>query len=84
MRILSFIGLRWGEESLPPDHLAPACEALAAAIDREDDVMVDEICKRYMLPWCEAARKRLGPLPDRAMLDLAERFDADLRMLGGR
>jgi TorA maturation chaperone TorD len=84
MRILSFIGLRWSEETLPPDHLAPGCEALAAAIDREDDVMVAEICKRYMLPWCETARQRLGVMPGGAMLDLSERFDADLRMLGVR
>ncbi len=80
MRILGFLGLRWQSESLPPDHLGPCCEALAAAIDREDPVMVAEICKRYMLPWCEKAKARLED--DTSMLDLAERFADDLRMLG--
>jgi TorA maturation chaperone TorD len=83
MRILGFIGLRWNEESLPPDHLGPACEALATAIDGEDEMLVGEICKRYMLPWCELAKERLGASSDGRMCDLAARFEADLLALGG-
>ncbi|MBW2314910.1 MAG: hypothetical protein JRH10_12020 [Deltaproteobacteria bacterium] len=81
MRVLHFLGLRWQEATLPPDHLAPGCEALAAAIDRDDDVLVAELCARYMLPWCERAREGIGENA-RAMGDLAARFEADLRALG--
>lgn len=82
MRVLQFLGLHWQDETLPPDHLAPGCEALAAAIDREDRVMASELCRRYLLPWCERARARLGD-ESRVASALAERFEADLRSLGG-
>jgi TorA maturation chaperone TorD len=82
MRVLQFLGLRWQDAALAPDHLAPGCEALAAAIDRDDDVMVSEVCRRYLLPWCERARERLGAGPE-AMLALAQCFEADLRSLAG-
>ncbi len=81
MRVLQFLGLRWRDGTLPPDHLAPGCEALAAAIDRRDAVMVAELCRRYLLPWCARARERLGGRAA-AALQLAERFEADLRSLG--
>jgi hypothetical protein len=81
MRVLQFLGLRWREAALPPDHLAPGCEALAAAIDRDDPVMVSELCGRYLLPWCRNARERLDAGPGVA-LALAECFEADLRSLG--
>lgn len=82
MRVLQFLGLRWQEATLPPDHLAPGCEALAAAIDRDDEVMVAELCRRYLLPWCEHAFERLGA-ESSAMLALAHCFESDLRSLGG-
>ncbi len=82
MRVLQFLGLHFEASALPPDHLAPGCEALAAAVDREDDVMVAELCRRYLLPWCRCAQDRLlgqtGP-----MRALADRFEADLRALAG-
>ena len=81
MRILQFLGLRWNGAALPPDHLAPGCEALATAIDREDGVFVSELCRRYLLPWCACARARLQEEPG-AMRALASRFEADLRALG--
>jgi len=81
MRVFEFLGLRWQEAALPPDHLAPGCEALAAAIDRGDEVMVSELCRRYLLPWCGRARERLGAEPA-FMLVLTGRFEADLRVLG--
>jgi hypothetical protein len=83
MRVFQFLGLRWQEAALPPDHLAPGCEALAAAIDREDEVMVAELCRRYMLPWCGRARERLAQ-EQGAMQGLAARFEADLRALDTR
>jgi hypothetical protein len=42
--------------------------------------MVAELRGRYLLPWCERARERLGAEPGPA-LALAERFEADLRAL---
>jgi len=81
IRVLHFLELRWQEAALPPDHLAPACEALAAAIDREDAVMVSELCQRYFLPWCQHARERLGADASPAR-SLAAGFEADLRALG--
>ena len=82
MRVLQFLGLTWNDATLPPDHLAPACEALAAAIDHGDDMMVSEVCGRYLLPWCERAGERLeGESP--AMLQLARCFETDLRSVNG-
>jgi hypothetical protein len=81
MRVLGFLGLRWQGATLPPDHLAPGCEALAAAIDREDAVLVAELCGRYLLPWCERARERLADDAS-GMGALAARFESDLRALG--
>ena len=81
MRVLQFLGLRWQDAALPPDHLAPGCEALAAAIDRDDEMMVAELCRRYLLPWCERAGDRLAGESD-AMHSLARCFEADLRSLG--
>jgi hypothetical protein len=82
LRVFHFLGLRWRDAALPPDHLAPGCEALAAAIDREDHVMATELCGRYLLPWCASARERLGA-GSGAMRALTERFAADLRSLTG-
>jgi len=81
MRVLSFLGLQWKEGTLPPDHLAPSCEALATAIEREDEVMVSELCERFFLPWCERASERLADETD-SMRALAECFQSDLRRLG--
>lgn len=78
MRVLQFLGLRWNEASLPPDHLAPSCEALAAAIDREDQVMVAELCRRYLLPWCQQARNKICG-DHEVMREVIECFDLDLR-----
>ncbi|GAG41560.1 unnamed protein product, partial [marine sediment metagenome] len=80
MRVLNFLGLRWQQGALPPDHLAPGCEALAIAIDREDEVMVSELRERYLLPWCKFAHERLTDDPG-TMRVLAERFESDLRLL---
>ncbi len=82
MRILGFMGLRFQEASLPPDHLAPACEALATAIDREDEVLAHEIVERYLLPWCEKARERLRANEHGGMSGIVSRFEADLGMPG--
>ncbi len=80
MRVLQFLGLKWQDAALPPDHLAPACEALATAIDREDTVMIGELCERYLLPWCAQAIPRLAE-GSQPMRELVERFESDLKAL---
>ena len=59
MRVLAHLGLRFGERTLPPDHLGAACEALACAIEREEDVLVHELVERYLAPWCGVASAHL-------------------------
>ncbi len=80
MRVLQFLGLAWQDAALPPDHLAPACEALAAAIDRDDAVMVGELRERYLQPWCSLARTRLAEGPE-GMRALVEQLEEDLLSL---
>jgi TorA maturation chaperone TorD len=82
MRVLQFLGLAWQDAALPPDHLAPGCEALAAAIDKGDRVMVAELCERYLQPWCEQAHARLAEGPQ-AMRELVGCFEGDLQSVAG-
>lgn len=64
MRVIAHLALRWGERSLPPDHLGVACDVLARAIERGEDVLVRELVDRYLDPWCEVARARLASRAD--------------------
>jgi len=77
MRVFAHLGLVWGDRTLPPDHIAAACEALASAILNADDVLVRELCQRYLLPWCDAARLRLAGRSD-GLDRIAACFEADL------
>ena len=77
MRVYQFLGLRWEGVTLPPDHLAPGCEALATAVDRDDGVMVAELLDRYFVPWCERARAVLANMAG-AIPSLVARFETDL------
>ena len=83
MRVIGHLGLDWDGPRLPPDHLGAACEVLACAIGREEKVLVDELCERYLLPWCDAARSRLVD-EDRVVGRLPEHFEADLRSAADR
>jgi hypothetical protein len=78
LRVASHLGLTFSDHTLPPDHLGIACELLACALRDEEDVLVRELCTRYLRPWCAWARSRLaaeaGPLGA-----LPARFEADLR-----
>lgn len=80
MRVFQFLSLTWRDSTLAPDHLAPACEALAVAIEHGDDVLMTEICHRYLMPWCERARETLQQ-DGSNMLAVAERFESDLTEL---
>ncbi len=75
MRVFHFLGLSWKESTLPPDHLAPACDALALALANGDDILVSELGDRYLLPWCERGSELLKQSP---MLAVTEQFKSDL------
>lgn len=59
-RVAGFLQLRWRERVLPPDHLAVACELLAAALENGDGRLAAELRDRYLRPWCALAHGRLA------------------------
>jgi TorA maturation chaperone TorD len=81
MPALSHLGLRWNETQLPPDQLGADCEIYACAIEQQEPVLVEELRRRYLLPWCDVACARLRSGPD-GLLALPERFAADLASVG--
>ncbi|MCP5039669.1 MAG: hypothetical protein GY944_01490 [bacterium] len=78
MRVIQHLGLRWNQKALPPDHLGAACDVLACAITREESVLIRELRRRYLEPWCAVASERLAGKND-AIARLPEAFAADLR-----
>ena len=78
VRIMEHLALEWQEVTLPPDHLAVACEALACAHARREEVLISEVPTRFLLPWCELACSRLSETP---LAFLPERFAGDLRSI---
>jgi TorA maturation chaperone TorD len=79
MRVIQHLELRWNEKALPPDHLGAACDILACAITREESLLIRELCKRYLEPWCAVASQRLVRKDDEIAI-LPEALSADLRM----
>ena len=77
MRVVQHLELRWNEQTLPPDHLAVACDVMACAIECEEDVLMRELRKRYLDPWCTVASQRLIGR-DEAIARLPTLFAADL------
>jgi hypothetical protein len=77
MRAIGYLGLAF-EQRLQPDHLGAACEVVACALERDEAVLVRELCARYLLPWCRVARERLATAGSPLAL-LPERFETDLR-----
>ena len=80
MRVAHHLELHWDGVHLPPDQLGAACELYACAIESEEPMLIEELRRRYLLPWCEFARARLegGSSP---LAFLPERFEADLLAL---
>ena len=76
-RVASFLQLRWRERILPPDHLAAACELLAAALENGDERLATELRRRYLQPWCAMARERLAA-DGSPLLLMADAFAQDL------
>jgi hypothetical protein len=83
MRVAAHLELRWDDVHLPPDQLGAACELYACAIEREEPVLIEELRRRYLLPWCAVARTRLssGDEGSSQLGFLPERFEADLLAL---
>lgn len=77
MLVLAHLGLKWSENVLPPDHLGSACEILAVAVERQDDVLTRELCSRYFRPWCAFATQMLGGDAP-AILAMPSRFGLDV------
>lgn len=51
MRIAEYLGLTREGPSLPPDHLALACEVLAHCALHHERVLCTGITTRYLQPW---------------------------------
>ncbi|CBL45595.1 hypothetical protein HDN1F_20120 [gamma proteobacterium HdN1] len=58
MRVAAHLGLSREGASLPPDHIALACELLAHAWNRNERVLLEGAVERYFLPWLELAMER--------------------------
>jgi hypothetical protein len=78
MRVAQFLALEWNEVHLPPDQLGAACEIYAIAVAREEPVLIEELRRRYLVPWCEFAKARLDQEAPHLSF-LPRRFEADLR-----
>lgn len=82
MRVITHLGLRFGARTLPPDHLGAACEAIAVAIEREDRVLIRELVRRYLEPWCKVASERLAASKrNDVAARLPDLFAAELRAI---
>ncbi len=81
MRAISYLKLHFDEFHLPPDQLGAACEVYACAIQGEEPVLIEELSRRYLLPWCWFARERLAQEESRLGF-LPEQFEADLLAAG--
>jgi hypothetical protein len=77
MRVIQHLELRWNDQALPPDHLGAACDVLTTAIVAEETLLIRELRKRYLDPWCVAASERLAG-QNEAIAKLPEAFAADL------
>jgi len=77
LRVIHHLRLEWSEHRLPPDHLGIACEVFACAIEAREPVLVRELRKRYLLPWCDVAIARLAAVAH-PLVFVPERFHSDL------
>lgn len=59
MLVLRHLGLGWSDHVLPADHLGAVCEILAVAADRGEKVLLRELLRRYIAPWCAFAVRTL-------------------------
>ena len=81
MRAMSYLELRFDAVHLPPDQLGAACEVYACAVESEEPVLIEELRRRYLLPWCRFAGERLAREESRLAF-LPQRFESDLLAAG--
>jgi len=77
LRAIHHLSLAWKDRVIPPDHLAAACEVLAVAVEYDDRVLVAELLRRYVDPWCDVASRCLEE-HDCEAAALVDYFEADL------
>ena len=78
---MAHLGLRFGDRSLPPDHLGGACELLACAIEHDDTVLIRELLERYFVPVDRGRGRARRRRSTRMIARLPALFAADLRDL---
>jgi hypothetical protein len=83
LRAIHHLQLEWTDRVIAPDHLATACEVLAAALENDDRVLVRELLARYLEPWCAEARRRLAETGT-AAATILQCFSADVAGLAER
>lgn len=57
MRIADYLGMERTGPSLPPDHLALACEMLAHGLRQQEQVLSEGLVERYLTPWIDTASR---------------------------
>lgn len=78
MRAANYLDLTWGDALLPPDHLGPACEIFALAVEREEPVIVKTLSERYLLPWLAAAEHQINAVANPELAEMLARFHRDV------
>lgn len=77
MRVSNYLGLQMSGSRLPPDHLAAATEVFAMVIDRAEPMLTQELGRRYFLPWCSCAERKLAETAP-SLRPLAQQFGKDI------
>lgn len=77
MRVSNYLGLQMSGSRLPPDHLAAATEVFAMVIDRREPMLTEELGRRYFLPWCAYAERKLAETAP-SLRPLAQQFGKDI------
>lgn len=80
MRIAEHLGMERIGPSLPPDHLALACEILAHSIQQQEKVLCKGIMQRYLQPWLAQAK---AACEQDELQQMLQRFEEDLEMALG-
>lgn len=77
MRIAEHLGMQRVGASLPPDHLALACELLAHAFAQAEPVLITGMVERYLQPWLDCAFDTTEePLRSRLLQPFQEELEA--------
>lgn len=78
MRIAAHLDMERTGPSLPPDHLALACEIVAHTIRRHEILLLRGIAERYLSPWIQAAQSACD---DKTMQEMLKKLQDDTESL---